>query len=209
MPKITHLTVELATTAFNLKQFPPATLPEIAFAGRSNVGKSSLINRLLARTGLARTSKTPGRTQSLNFYRVRLEVDGEEVLFFLVDMPGYGFSKAGAEKQRGWKSLVDSYLGRRESLRGVIQLIDLRHPPQPLDHQMAEWLLHYKHHFIVVGTKADKIAKTKVPEHLKVITDNLGLDEASALAFSSETGFGRDELWQWIITSVTNEEASP
>jgi GTP-binding protein len=173
------------------------------------VGKSSLINRLLAKSGLARTSKTPGRTQSINFYRVRLEIEGEEVMFFLVDMPGYGFSKAGAEKQRSWKGLVDSYLARRESLRGVIQLIDLRHPPQPLDHQMAEWLLHFNHHFIVVGTKADKIAKTKVPDHLKIITEDLGLDAASALAFSSETGFGRDDLWEWILAAVTEEHEAP
>ncbi|HEX2949862.1 MAG TPA: ribosome biogenesis GTP-binding protein YihA/YsxC [Armatimonadota bacterium] len=192
---------EFVTSAARADQFPKDHLPEIALAGRSNVGKSSLINKLLGQTGLARTSNTPGRTQTLNFYRIYPNGKASKP-FYLVDMPGYGFAQVSAARRADWGKLIENYLQKRDTLRGVIQLIDMRHPPQPLDHQMAEWLKHYEANFLVVGTKSDKIAKTKVPEQLLQVTEALDVDSANTLAFSAVTGLGRDELWRWILETV-------
>lgn len=197
MPIIT----EFVTSAARADQFPKDHLPEIALAGRSNVGKSSLINKLLGQTGLARTSNTPGRTQTLNFYRIYHNGKASKP-FYLVDMPGYGFAQVSAARRADWGKLIENYLQKRDTLRGVIQLIDMRHPPQPLDHQMAEWLKHYEANFLVVGTKSDKIAKTKVPEQLLQVAEALDVDSANTLAFSAVTGLGRDELWRWILETV-------
>lgn len=192
---------EFIISAMQAAQFPRERLPEIAIVGRSNVGKSSLINRLLNKPGLARTSNTPGRTQSLNFFRITPdEVKRHE--FFLVDMPGYGHADVSQARRKSWGQLIEEYLATRESLNGIIHLIDMRHPPQPLDFQMSEWLRHYEHHFLTVGTKADKIAKTKVPEHLLHIAEQLNIDSQDTIAFSAQTGLGREELWRWILQTV-------
>ena len=180
-------------------EYPSEPLPEIAFAGRSNVGKSSLINRLLRKPGLARTSKTPGRTQMLNYFRIQPDTGKP---FFLVDMPGYGFAAVNKTMRRQWEILIENYLQRRETLCGVVHLVDLRHPPQPLDHEMIDWLRHFDLHFLIVGTKADKIAKTKVPEALLRMAEDLNIDSRDTLAFSAETGLGRDELWRWVQEMV-------
>jgi GTP-binding protein len=180
-------------------QLPQEDLPEIAFAGRSNVGKSSLINRLLGKSGLARTSKTPGRTQALNYFRIHPETGGP---FFLVDMPGYGFAKINLKMRAQWERQIEQYLRTRETLCGVVHLVDLRHPPQPLDLEMVAWLQHYDLNFLIVGTKADKIAKTKVPEALLRVAETLNIDSVNTLAFSAETGLGRDDLWQWTLDIV-------
>ncbi|OPZ82847.1 MAG: putative GTP-binding protein EngB [bacterium ADurb.Bin429] len=192
---------EFVMSAMQPEQFPKERLPEIAMVGRSNVGKSSLINRLLGKPGLARTSNTPGRTQSLNFFRVKPD-DIKRHEFFLVDMPGYGHAQVSQARRKSWGRLIEAYLADREMLCGIVHLIDMRHPPQPLDFQMSEWLRHYEHHFLVVGTKSDKIAKTKVPDHLLLIAEQLNIDSRDTLAFSAQTGLGRDELWRWIITTV-------
>ncbi len=182
-------------------QFPKDHLPEIAMVGRSNVGKSSLINTVLGIAKLARTSNTPGRTQTINFYRVWPNGKSGKA-FYLVDMPGYGFAAVSAVRRAQWGELIEEYLTARAPLRGIIQLVDMRHPPQPLDHQMAEWLRHYEQHFLLVGTKADKIAKTKVPEHLLQIAEGLNVDSNDTLAFSAETRLGRDVLWRWILETA-------
>jgi GTP-binding protein len=192
---------EFVRGAASRDQFPTERLPEIAMVGRSNVGKSSLINKLLNKPGLARTSNTPGRTQQINFFRITPEGQASKP-FFLVDMPGYGFAAVSQVRRRAWGKVIEDYLASRESLCGIVHLIDMRHPPQPLDHQMSEYLRHYEHHFLVVGTKADKIAKTKVPEHLLNIAECLDVDSRDTLAFSAQTGLGRDELWDWIMTTV-------
>jgi GTP-binding protein len=188
-------------SALNASEMPPEGPPEIAFAGRSNVGKSSLLNRLLGKSGLARTSKTPGRTRSLNFFRVWPE-GKEGATFYLVDMPGYGFAAVNAQMRAQWERLIEHYLKTREPLRGVVHLVDLRHPPQPLDLEMVAWLQHYELPFLIVGTKADKIARTKVPEALLRVAETLRIDSRDTLAFSAQTGLGREELWQWVVEAV-------
>jgi GTP-binding protein len=178
-------------------QLPTDRLPEIALAGRSNVGKSSLINRVLGREGLAHTSNTPGRTQQLNFYRVWPEGKAGPA-FYLVDMPGYGHAEVSLVRRRSWAQLIDDYLSTRAPLRGVIHLIDMRHPPQPLDLEMSSWLRHFEHHFLVVATKADKIAKTKVPEATLQVAERLNVDSDDVVAFSAQNGLGRDIVWRWM-----------
>jgi GTP-binding protein len=193
--------VEFVISAARLDQLPKEPLPEIALSGRSNVGKSSLLNRLLGRSGLARTSKTPGRTQMLNYFRVTPDPE-EGKPFYLVDMPGYGFAAVSAVRRAHWGTLVEQYLKTRRSLCGIIQLIDLRHPPQPLDHVMTEFLHHFAKRYLIVGTKADKVAKTKVPDLLLDIAESLHVDSQDTLAFSSQTGLGRDELWRWVLETA-------
>lgn len=189
---------EMTVSAPHEKHFPKDRLPEIALAGRSNVGKSSLINRLVGRK-LAHTSSTPGRTQMLNFYRIwttgKVGRDG----LYLVDMPGYGYAKVNLEKRHSWAALIDEYLNSRETLSAVIQLIDLRHDPQPLDLQMADWVRESGKPYLLIGTKADKIAKSKVEEQMQRATEILQLDPAYAMAFSAETGLGRERIWHWVL----------
>jgi len=161
--------VILAANAAKPNEYPDDGLPEIAFAGRSNVGKSSLINALLRRRRFARTSNTPGRTQRLHFYRV----DGH---YYLVDLPGYGFAKVPLAVKRAWGPMVRTYLGTRGPLAGVVQVVDLRHPPSREDGQLAAWLTEYRIRHWVVATKADKISRGQRPAHLAAIAKGLALD---------------------------------
>ncbi len=205
MPIIAEFVLGVA----QLSQLPTDRLPEIALAGRSNVGKSSLINRVLGRDGLAHTSNTPGRTQQLNFYRVWPEGKAGPA-FYLVDMPGYGHAEVSLSRRKEWGRLIDEYLSARPALRGVIHLIDMRHPPQPLDLEMSGWLRHFDHNFVVVATKADKIAKTKVAEQALQVAERLNVDSSDVLAFSAENGLGRDAVWRWMReTAAQAPEEAP
>jgi GTP-binding protein len=187
---------EFVISAVGPDQYPPDALPEIALAGRSNVGKSSLINRMINRKNLARTSSTPGKTQTLNYYRIN------EVLYF-VDFPGYGFAKVSKSMREQWGKMIERYLLEREPLKLVMQIIDLRHPPSKDDQAMYEWLLHYGVPICVVATKADKIPKGKWPAHLKVVKETLQMDPTHPLVlFSSESGLGKDELWGIIEKAI-------
>lgn len=193
-----RITAEFVISVANFNQLPTDGLPEIALTGRSNVGKSSLINTLIGKKGLARTSNTPGRTQTLNYYKITPD---EKVgkPFYLVDMPGYGYAAVNKASRDRWKGLVDQYLKTRQTLCGIMQLIDLRHPPQPLDYTMSEWLHSNGHQFLLVGTKADKVGKTKVAGLLKQAAECLEVRIEDTIGFSAETGFGREKLWQWVI----------
>ncbi|GAB6929335.1 ribosome biogenesis GTP-binding protein YihA/YsxC [Paenibacillus sp. JCM 10914] len=170
-------------------QYPEDALPEIALAGRSNVGKSSLINRLISRKNLARTSATPGKTQQLNYYKVNDEL-------YLVDFPGYGYAKVSKTQRAAFGEMIEKYLLSRDELKLVLLVIDLRHPPSKDDISMYEWLQYYNRPVCVVATKADKIPKTRRHKHVKIVKDTLNFQpHHSFVMFSSELGLGKDELW--------------
>jgi GTP-binding protein len=182
---------EIIATAVKVEQYPITTLPEIALAGRSNVGKSSFINKMINRKNLARTSSNPGKTQTLNFYNV-----DDKLLF--VDVPGYGYAKVSRSLRDSWGKMIERYLLRREQLRAVLLIIDIRHEPTENDQTMYEWLTYNGLNVKVIATKADKIARGKWAQHLKVIRTKLGVNAKDLYIFSSETGQGKEEIWGMI-----------
>ncbi len=190
MMKVTK--AEFIISAVGPNQYPEDALPEIALAGRSNVGKSSLINRMINRKNLARTSSTPGKTQHLNYYRINDRV-------YFVDVPGYGYAKVSKSQREVWGKMIEKYLLERETLKLVLQIIDLRHPPTKDDELMYDWLKAYELPVCVVATKADKIPKSRWQKHLKIIKEALVLRAGDSLIlFSAEEGIGKDELWAEI-----------
>ncbi|MFR6290614.1 MAG: ribosome biogenesis GTP-binding protein YihA/YsxC [Peptococcaceae bacterium] len=191
---------EFVISAVGPKQYPGDNLPEIALAGRSNVGKSSLINKFINRKNLARTSSKPGKTQTLNYYRINND------LFYFVDLPGYGFAQVSQSIKEKWSRFIDDYLTKRETLTGVIQLVDLRHPPSKDDIAMYDWLMHMHHDVLVVATKCDKISKGQWQKHVKQVREGLKADKSQQiLVFSAETGQGLEELHQWVEAHITGE----
>lgn len=183
---------DIVISAVKPDQYPEGTLPEFALAGRSNVGKSSFINKMLNRRGLARISSKPGKTQTLNFYLIN------EILHF-VDVPGYGYAKVSKKEREAWGKMIETYLTTREQLKAVILIVDVRHPPTKDDVMMYNFLKHYGIPCIVIATKADKIPKSKWQKHVKITRETLELDQAdSIILFSSETGQGKDEAWKAI-----------
>lgn len=184
--------VELIISAVRPEQYPESDLPEYALAGRSNVGKSSFINTMIRRKSMARISQKPGKTQTLNFYKI------EEALFF-VDVPGYGFAKVSKTEREKWGVMIETYITSREQLRGVIQIVDLRHKPTEDDRMMYEFLKYYDIPVIVVATKADKIPRSKWQKNAKIVRETLDFDpDDKFVLFSSETKMGKDEAWQFI-----------
>ena len=197
---------EFVTSAVKPPNYPAGELPEVALAGRSNVGKSSLLNKLINRKRLARTSNTPGRTRLINFFLVNDS-------FHLVDLPGYGYARVPFGERDSWRKMVESYLKTRESLRGVLLLVDCRHPPTQMDLQMYGWLKFRGLPAAVAATKADKLSRSRLLQSLKVIRAELSLAEGDVLIpFSAETGQGREELLEVIgrwTTPSSNEVDSP
>jgi GTP-binding protein len=184
--------VTLEKVAVKPDQYPDTGLPEIAFAGRSNVGKSSLINTMINRKALARTSQTPGKTRTINFYNV------ENALYF-VDLPGYGYAKAPDMEIKKWGAMIERYLKKREQLCAVIMLTDIRHKPGQTDIMMYEWLKHYGYAIIIAATKADKLNRAQLPAAINDIKKTLNTDKSDILIpFSSKTRQGKDELWEAI-----------
>ena len=187
-----YVNASLLCTAVKPEQYPDTFVPEIAFAGRSNVGKSSLINCLTNRTKLARTSSSPGKTAVINFY----DIDGK---FRLVDLPGYGYAKVSKAERDKWAGMIETYLSNRYNLTAVIQLVDARHKPSQDDITMIEWIKSIGYTPIVVATKIDKLKKSEIEKNLTEIYNCLGLDDDSILfPFSSETREGKDELLEYI-----------
>lgn len=183
---------EIVISAVKPNQYPEGNLPEFALAGRSNVGKSSFINRMLGRKALARISSKPGKTQTLNFYLIN------EILHF-VDVPGYGYAKVSKKEREAWGKMLETYFTSREQLKAVVLITDLRHPPTPDDILMYDFLKHYGIPCVVIATKADKISKSQWQKHLKVTKETLGLSaEDYLILFSSETGEGKDKVWSLL-----------
>lgn len=183
---------EIVISAVKPEQYPPGQFPEIALAGRSNVGKSSLINKLINRKNLARTSQKPGKTQTLNFYFINEDM-------YFVDVPGYGYAKVSKKERDKWGPMVETYLTTRKQLRAVILIIDVRHPPTEDDIKMYDWLKHFELPVIVAATKADKIKKSQHQKHLKIVSEALDIEEDDQLIlFSSESGEGKLQLWKVI-----------
>ncbi len=184
--------IKLLMTAVKPEQYPDESLPEIALVGRSNVGKSSLINCLANRKNIARTSSTPGKTATINFY----EIAGK---YRIVDLPGYGYAKVSKQEKEKWGDMIEGYLSGRQSLVQVIQLVDARHKPTADDKMMFEWIKSYNYEPLVVATKLDKLKKSQVEGNLTAIYEDLQLTEDSVLIpFSSETRQGRDQVLELI-----------
>lgn len=184
-------TADFVTSAVKPSQYPEAELPEIAFAGRSNVGKSSLINCLVNRRHLVKTSSTPGRTQLVNFFDVNSQ-------FTFVDLPGYGYAKVPAHIRKTWGPMIETYLSTRETLKGVVVLLDMRRKPGQEEQDLMEWLGYHEVPAVIVLTKADKFSKTKRKNQVKKITEELGIEEESLIQFSSKTRLGKEKLWAII-----------
>ena len=182
---------EFVTSAVKPGQYPPPDYPEVAFAGRSNVGKSSLINKLVNRKRLVKTSSTPGRTQLINFFMVNGDLS-------LVDLPGYGYAKVPQAVKKNWGPMVEAYLAQRPSLKAVVVLMDLRRTPRAEEFNLIQWLRHYEIPMILVLTKADKLSKTKQKKQCQAAADILGIEADALHLFSAKTGLGKDNLWALI-----------
>ena len=191
--------VSLETVCGITSRLPENTLPEIAFAGKSNVGKSSLINGIMNRKSLARTSAQPGKTQTINFYNVN-------DAFYLVDLPGYGYARVSEEVKAKWGKMVERYLRQSRQLRAVFLLIDIRHEPSANDRQMYDWILSQGYHPIIIATKLDKLNRSQVPAAVKRVREGLKAEKGTVvLPFSALTKQGREEIYE-VIEKLTAQE---
>jgi len=181
--------VRFLTSVFHLRQLPEPEFPEIAFAGRSNVGKSSLLNRLVKRRNLVKTSSRPGKTQSLNFFLLDNSI-------YLVDLPGYGYARVSKKMQAAWQDLITSYLTGRENLKCVVVIVDLRHELKIGDLQLVDWLRRKGIPFLLVYTKADKLSANQRSNNGAVLDAGFGVAESDRVLFSASTGMGRENLLQ-------------
>lgn len=186
-------------SAFERSHWVDDHLPEIAFLGRSNVGKSSLINSLLIRRGLARTSNTPGRTQSINFFLINES-------YYFADLPGYGYARVSKSMRSDWGKMAEEYLAIREQLVLCVQLIDSRHPPSALDIQLNEWLEFNQKPHLIVATKSDKISKNELQRSLTAAKKVL--PGADIIGFSAQTGRGREEIWRELSAAINKYQTS-
>lgn len=192
--------VNLETVCGVTSTIPDNKLPEVAFAGKSNVGKSSLINALMNRKSLARTSSQPGKTQTINFYNINNAM-------YLVDLPGYGYAKVAESEKAKWGRMVENYLHISKQLKAVFLLIDIRHDPSANDKQMYDWIVYQGYHPIIVATKLDKIKRSQIDKHVKAIRVGLNVKEGTQiLPFSALSKQGREEIWK-VMDEVTGYEA--
>lgn len=186
---------ELETVCGPTSKLPSNAMPEIAFAGKSNVGKSSLINALLNRKALARTSSQPGKTQTINFYNINKS-------FYFVDLPGYGYAKVSMAEQTKWGEMIEKYLNTSKQLKVIFLLIDIRHEVKANDKQMYDWIIANNFQPIVIATKADKIKRSQLAKQLKLIKTGLGMVNSDILSFSSETKQGFEDVWKIIESYI-------
>ena len=184
--------LSLETVCGITSRLPENTCPEVAFAGKSNVGKSSLINALVNRKSFARTSSEPGKTQTINFYNVNNEL-------YLVDLPGYGYARTSMETREKWGKMIEKYLHTSKMLKAVFLLVDIRHEPSQNDVNMYDWIKYQGFTPVVIATKADKIKRSQLPRQIKLVRDTLGMEKEEILIpFSAETKQGREKIWKVI-----------
>ena len=192
--------VNLETVCGVTSKIPENQMPEIAFAGKSNVGKSSLINAIMNRKSLARTSSQPGKTQTVNFYNVN-------DTFYLVDLPGYGYARANEAVKAQWGKMIEKYLHTSKQLKAVFLLIDIRHDPSANDREMYQWMLHYGYHPIIIATKLDKINRSQIQKQIKAIRTGLEAEKGTIIIpFSASTKQGREEIYDLLDSLLEREE---
>ena len=192
--------VNLETVCGVTSKLPDNTLPEIAFAGKSNVGKSSLINAIMNRKSLARTSSQPGKTQTINFYNVN-------DAFYLVDLPGYGYAKANEQVKAQWGKMIERYLHSSKQLKAVFLLIDIRHDPSANDREMYQWMLHYGYHPIIIATKLDKINRSQINKQVKAVKEGLQAEKGTVvIPFSALSKQGREEIYDLLDRLLAPDE---
>ncbi|MGC8278966.1 ribosome biogenesis GTP-binding protein YihA/YsxC [Clostridioides difficile] len=184
---------EITMSAVNKSQYPAEGIPEIALAGRSNVGKSSIVNTLLNRRNFARTSQTPGKTRTINFYLINNE-------FYFVDLPGYGYAKIAKSEKEKWGGIMERYLESRQELCSIFLLVDIRHEPTADDKLMYEWIKHFGYNCVVIATKADKISRGQYQKHISIIRKKLQMESSEkVIPVSSLKKTGVEELWEEIV----------
>lgn len=190
--------VELETVCGITSKLPDNTLPEFAFSGKSNVGKSSLINALMNRKALARTSGQPGKTQTINFYNINGEL-------YYVDLPGYGYAKVSVKEKEKWGKMIENYLHSSKMLKCVFLLVDIRHEPSANDKTMYDWIVYNGFKPVIIATKLDKINRSQIQKQVKILRTGLGLEKDDlVLPFSAQTKQGREEIWE-LIDRLTEE----
>ena len=195
--------VSLETVCGVTSRLPENTLPEFAFAGKSNVGKSSLINALMNRKAYARTSSQPGKTQTINFYNINGEL-------YYVDLPGYGYAKVSLEAKEKWGKMIERYLQNSAMLKMVFLLIDIRHEPSANDKMMYDWIVYNGYQPVIIATKLDKINKSQILKHLKMVREGLGMEkDGKIFPFSALTKQGREEIWELIESEIRTVSDSP
>lgn len=191
---------ELETVCGITSKFPENIEPELVFAGKSNVGKSSLINALMNRKSLARTSSQPGKTQTINYYKVNDEI-------YFVDLPGYGYANANIETKAKWGKMIEKYLHTSKQIKCIFLLIDIRHEPSKNDKQMYDWILHNGYQPVIIATKLDKLKRSQVAKCVKIVREGLGLPKEGVLIpFSSQTKQGREEIYDFIENLLAGEQ---
>lgn len=191
---------ELETVCGITSKFPENIEPELVFAGKSNVGKSSLINALMNRKSLARTSSQPGKTQTINYYKVNDEI-------YFVDLPGYGYANANIETKAKWGKMIEKYLHTSKQIKCIFLLIDIRHEPSKNDKQMYDWILHNGYQPVIIATKLDKLKRSQVAKCVKIVREGLGLPKEGVLIpFSSQTKQGREEVYEFIENLLVEEQ---
>ena len=191
---------QLETVCGITSKFPENSEPELVFAGKSNVGKSSLINALMNRKSLARTSSQPGKTQTINYYKVNDEI-------YFVDLPGYGYANANIETKAKWGKMIEKYLHTSKQIKCIFLLIDIRHEPGKNDKQMYDWILHNGYQPVIIATKLDKLKRSQVAKCIKIVSAGLGLPKEGVLIpFSSQTKQGKEEIYDFIENLLAGEE---
>ena len=190
--------INLETVCGITSVLPDNDKPEIAFAGKSNVGKSSLINALMNRKSYARISQTPGKTQTINFYNINEEM-------YLVDLPGYGYAKVSEKEKAQWGKLIERYLHGSSQLRAVFLLIDIRHEPSSNDKMMYRWIVEQGFAPVIIATKLDKLKRSQIQKHVKMVREGLDLG-TKIIPFSSVTKQGRDEIWEFVETEYLDRQ---